>query len=40
MVEARIRFGRRPAVAKAEVTGDAESDDLMEWEEVGWIYWQ
>ena len=27
-VEGRPRFGRRPAVAEAEVTGEAESDEL------------
>ena len=28
----------RPAVAEAELIGDAESHELTEWQEVGWIY--
>ena len=35
-VEARPRFGRRPAVAEAEVTGDTESDELTKWQGLGW----
>ena len=35
---ARPRPGRKSVVAEAEMTGDAESDELMEWQEVGWIY--
>lgn len=38
-VEVRPRSGRRPVVAKAEMTGDANSDELTEWQRVGWIYW-
>ena len=37
-VEAKLRSGRRPAVADTEMTGDAESDELTEWQEVGWVY--
>ena len=37
-VEARPRSGRRPAVAEAGMTGDAESDELTEWQGAGWIY--
>ncbi len=37
-VEAWSRPGGRPTVVKAEMTGDAESDELTEWQEVGWIY--
>ena len=37
-VEARYSSGRRPAVGEAEMTGDAESDELTEWQGVGWIY--
>ena len=29
--EARLRFGRRPAVVKIEETDNAESDELTEW---------
>lgn len=32
------RSGRRPAVAEAEMTDNAESDVLTEWQGVGWIY--
>lgn len=39
-VEARPRSGRRPAVTKAGMTGDADSDELIEWQGVCWIYWQ
>ena len=35
-VEARPRPGRRPAVA--EMTGDADSDELTEWQKIGWNY--
>ena len=34
-VEARHRSGRRPAVAETEMTGDAKSDELTEWQRVG-----
>ena len=37
-VEARYTSARRPAVAKAEMTGDVESDELTERQGVGWIY--
>ena len=37
-VEARPRSDRRPAVTEAEIIGDAESDELIEWQRVGWIY--
>ena len=37
-MEARPRSDRRPAVTEAEMTGDAESDELIEWQGVGWIY--
>ena len=37
-VEARYTSGRKPAVAEAEMTADAESDELTEWQGVGWIY--
>lgn len=33
-VKARPRLGRKTAVAEVEMTGDAESDELMEWQEV------
>lgn len=33
-VEARPTFGKRPAVAEAEGTGDAESDALTNWQGV------
>ena len=35
-VETRPRSGRGPAVA--ELTGDAKSDKLTEWQRVSWIY--
>lgn len=31
----RLKSGRRPAVAEVEVTGNVESDKLMEWHGVG-----
>ena len=37
-VEARPRSSRRSAVAKTEMTGDAESHELTEWQVVGGIY--
>ena len=37
-MEASYTSGWRPAVTEAEMTGDAESDELTEWEGVGWIY--
>ena len=37
-VEARPRFGRRSAVAETEMTGDAESHELTEWQVVCEIY--
>ena len=37
-VEARPRPGRRSAVAETEMTGDAESHELTEWQVVDWIY--
>ena len=37
-VEARPRSGRRSAVAETEMTGDAESHELTEWQGVGWVY--
>lgn len=38
-VEAMPRSGGRPAVAETEMTSDAVSDELTEWQEgVGWIY--
>ena len=37
-LEARPRPGRKPAVVEAEMTGNAECDELTEWHEAGWIY--
>lgn len=37
-VKARPRSCKRPAVTEAEVTGDAESDELTGWHGFGWIY--
>ena len=37
-VEGGPRSGRRSAVAESEMTGDAESHELTEWQGVGWIY--
>lgn len=34
----RSRSGRRPAFAKAELTGDAKSGELTEWQGVGLIH--
>lgn len=36
-MEARPRSGRRPVVTEAELTGDAEIDELTEWQDVGCI---
>ena len=33
------RPGWRAAVVETEITGDAESEELTEWQEVGWINW-
>lgn len=37
-MEARSTSGRRSVVAEAEMTGDAENEELTEWQGVGKIY--
>ena len=37
-VEARYISGRRPAIVKVEMTGDAKNDGQTKWQRVGWIY--